>query len=144
MNTVSDLLDSKGPDVIVTSPDASVQEAAVLMKSANVGATIICRENTILGIFTERDLLNRVVSEGLNPDKTSISKVMTSPVVSVALNTPIKICLDMMLTGHYRNLAVTENGVLLGQVCLPSVLTAYALSEALDEKSQNSHKSKKS
>lgn len=135
MPTVEKILMSKGPDVIVVSPETTVFDAVVLMKEAGVGATIICQDDQIKGIFTERDLLKRVVAESVSPEKSEICDVMTTPVASVSPQTPAKVCLDMMLTGNYRNLAVTQKGVLVGQVSLPGVLSACEIAQYVHQQS---------
>ena len=124
MSTVEHILMTKGPDVITVSSEATVIEAVKLMCEADVGATIVSDDNGISGIFTERDLLKRVVAAGKNPQDTKVVAVMTHSVTSVSLDTPIQVCLDMMLTGKFRNIIVCNSGVLIGQVSLASVLAA--------------------
>jgi len=67
MMTVEDILMKKGPDVIVAPPQCTVLEAAKLMSEADVGSLIVRRDRQVLGIFTERDLLRRVVAAGKDP-----------------------------------------------------------------------------
>lgn len=122
MATVEDILMSKGPDVIIMSPLTTVQEAVMLMCEANVGAVVIKRQNEVCGIFTERDLLRRVVVPGRAPERTELQEVMTSPVRSVSLNTDVRECGEILTREHLRHLAIIENDALLGMVSLRDVL----------------------
>ena len=67
MTTVEDILMTKGPDVVVTSSDTTALEAARLMSRANVGSLVIKDGAEIAGVFSERDLLKRVVAAGKDP-----------------------------------------------------------------------------
>ena len=124
MATVENILMTKGPDVIVASKDTTVREAVNLMCEANVGSVIIKDGDIVEGIFTERDLLRRVVSPGHNTDATLLGQVMTSPVRSVDLSTPVSTCKDIFTHEHIRHLAIIEQNSLLGMISLRDVLTA--------------------
>jgi CBS domain-containing protein len=131
MATVEDILMSKGPDIIVASPLTTVHEAVVMMSEANVGAIVIMNKNNVCGIFTERDLLRRVVVPQRDPNQTELHEVMTYPVLSVSLNDDVRQCADIFTREHLRHLAVIENDALLGMISLRDVL-ACELAE--DEK----------
>lgn len=122
MATVEDILMSKGPDVIVTTPLTTVHEAVVMMCEAGVGAVVITDQNRVCGIFTERDLLRRVVAPRRDPNRTELHEVMTSPVRSVSLHTDVRQCGDLFTQQHLRHLAVMESDTLLGMISLRDVL----------------------
>lgn len=122
---------AKGPNVIVASKKTTVREAVNLMCEAHIGSVIIKDDNVVGGIFTERDLLTRVVSPGHDPDTTPLSQVMTSPVRSVELSTSIAKCKAIFSQEHIRHLAIIEQNSLLGVIGLRDVL-AVKLDE--DEK----------
>ncbi len=124
MATVEDILMVKGPGVIVASRDTTVREAVNLMCEANVGSVIIKDGERVEGIFTERDLLRRVVSLGRDPNQTQLGSVMTSPVRSVSLRTSVTRCKDILTHEHIRHLAIVEGGTLIGIIGLRDVLTA--------------------
>ncbi len=128
MATVEDILMSKGPDVIVATPLTTVHEAVVLMCEANVGAIVIKSQDEVCGIFTERDLLRRVVVPGRAPERTELHEVMSSPVRSVSLNTNIRECGVIFTRENLRHLAIIENNALLGMISLRDVL-AWELAE---------------
>ena len=77
MSTVRDLLARKGAAVAVP-PQATVLEAARIMGDNGFGAVLVMEDGALIGIFTERDTLRRVVAAGRDPITTAVSEVMTS------------------------------------------------------------------
>ncbi|MFP4353801.1 MAG: CBS domain-containing protein [Phycisphaerae bacterium] len=124
MNTVEQILMSKGPDVIVAVGTNTVIEAAKMMAQANVGSVIIKEGQAPVGIFTERDLLRKVVATGKDPNTTPLSQVMSSPVRTVELATPIAEASQVLTTHHIRHLAVVEENALVGMISFRDVLKA--------------------
>lgn len=122
MTTVEDVLMEKGPDVITAPPTATVYEAAKMMSEANVGSLVVRFPDGDMGIFTERDLLRRVVTTGLDPKATELSEVMTTPVLTVTIDTNIRECSDIMTREHIRHLAVVEEDALVGMISLRNIL----------------------
>ncbi|MCD4826022.1 MAG: CBS domain-containing protein [Phycisphaerae bacterium] len=123
MATVEDILMTKGPDVIVAAPSTTVHEAVTMMCEANVGSVVIKDGGDVQGIFTERDLLRRVVAPGRSTETTELSEVMSGPIASVGLATDVRTCSNTFATKHIRHLAVMEEGTLLGMISLRDVLT---------------------
>ena len=102
---------------IVTAPaDTLVTAAACAMKAAKVGALLVVADGKLAGIFTERDALFRVLAEGLNPDTTAISQVMTANPQTISPDKPFGHAMHMMFEGGFRHVPVVENGVPLGMV----------------------------
>ena len=66
-----------GQDLLYVAPSATVREAADRMRERHVGATLVLDEGVLRGIFTERDLLQRVVASGCSPETTFVAQVMT-------------------------------------------------------------------
>jgi CBS domain-containing protein len=97
-------------------PSATVFAAACLMKAKSCGAVAIARSGRLEGIFTERDLVNRVVAGGLDPAHTSLDKVMTRDPDCVRADSSVAEALRMMEDGGYRHLPVVEGGRLVGMV----------------------------
>ena len=131
MSTIGDILMIKGPDVIVADPEATVDYVAKLMAQANVGSVVIRKDHDVLGIFTERDLLKRVVAKGRDPAATPIREVMTSPVTSCRLADSVDECCRTLTEGNFRHLVVLEEGALVGMVGLRDVMAAR-LSDSQD------------
>lgn len=99
------------------SPDASVMDAVQAMSTAKVGAIAITVEGRIRGVFTERDLMRRVVAPGRDAHQTRISEVMTSPVETVSDSTSVAEAAAIMHARHIRHLAIVDGkGRFLGLV----------------------------
>ncbi len=126
MPTVEDILMAKGPDVIVIEPSATVFEAARLMADGRVGSVIVRQDGRVAGIFTERDLLQRVVAAGKDPARVTLAEVMSSPVRSCRLSDDVADCAKMLRESNIRHLAVIEDDALVGVVGLRDVLQMQA------------------
>lgn len=116
--SVADVLASKeARDIVSTKPNATVKEAAALMSSKGVGAIAIRTGGGPLeGIFTERDLLRRVVAAGLDPGATPVSKVMTPEVRSISARSTVEDALRLMALHGYRHLVVQDGSVVAGMI----------------------------
>ena len=124
MRTVEEILMSKGPDVMVATPDTTVAEAAGMMAEAKCGCLVILDAHRPVGIFSERDLLTRVVAKGKDPTDVLMRDVMTASIRSVSLQTPVRQCAKMMQEHHIRHLAIIEEGALVGMISFRDVLAA--------------------
>ncbi|MBP8134345.1 MAG: CBS domain-containing protein, partial [Zoogloea sp.] len=76
----------------------------------------------LTGLFTERDVLNRVVAKGLDPDKTPLSAVMTEKQLTATADKPLSHALHMMFEGGFRHVPVVENGKPVGMVSARNAL----------------------
>ncbi len=124
MLTVEDILLAKGPDVMVATSTTTVLEATRQMAEAGVGSVVIEDNAGADGIFTERDLLKRVVVAGRDPAATLLSEVMSSPVATCSLSTTVRDALNRMFEKHFRHLVVQEDGGLIGLIGVRDVLAA--------------------
>lgn len=109
--TVETVLGHKtGTDALITvDAGAMVIEAVALMASNHVGAVLIQNEDGLVdGIFTERDLLTRVVNEGRDPQSTPVSMVMTRSVRFVTPGTTVEAALALMHMNRHRHLLVID------------------------------------
>jgi CBS domain-containing protein len=95
---------------------ATVREAAREMRTRRVGAVLVAAGDRLEGIITERDMVNRVVAEGLDPDGTKLAEVMTRNPDTVGPNDTALVALRRMQDGGYRHLPVVDNGHLVGIV----------------------------
>lgn len=95
---------------------ASVRDAAIRMRDRQVGAVLVTRGSNLDGIFTERDVLNRVVAVGRDPDRTPLAEVMTRNPQTIGPDELATDALRYMCEGGYRHLPVVENGQLVGIV----------------------------
>ena len=110
MSHVSDILESKGRDVLSTHADTTVLDAIRMMVGANVGALLVTVEDRPTGIFTERDYLRRVTLEGRDETTTPVREIMSSPIVYVSPDTSIDECMGVMTERRIRHLPVLTDG----------------------------------
>jgi len=103
--------------------DASVLAAVREMAKQEVGAVAITKDDVLVGVFTERDLMLRVVVEGKNPETTPVSEVMTKDVVEADTGLSHGDTLRLMLKKNFRHLPVVdENRKVLGMISLRTLL----------------------
>ena len=102
---------------IVTAPStASVRDAARLMKRNQTGALLVCEDDRLVGVFTERDALFRVTAEQRDPATTLLAEVMTPSPQTIGPDRPLGHALHMMYEGGFRNVPVVEDGAPIGLV----------------------------
>ena len=118
MTTVSQILDRKGGMVLSVEIGETVFDAISLMAEVNIGAVLVQQDDTISGIFTERDYLQKVALKSLSSREIKVGDVMSSPVITADPDDSIQKCMETMTTCHCRHLPVVENGNLLGIVSI--------------------------
>ena len=106
MTTVNDILMMKGRHVVSIDEARSVLEAARLMNERGIGGVVVTKEGSMVGIFTERDILRRVVSKERDLKATSIREVMTSQVVTCRPDESVEECIRLMTAQRIRHLPV--------------------------------------
>ena len=129
MSRVSEILENKGGMVLSVSAEETVFTAISLMAQVNVGAVLVQKDDTISGIFTERDYLQKIALKSRSSQETPVGEVMTTPVISADPNDSIQQCMETMTTCHCRHLPVVEDGKLLGIVSIGDLVK-----KMLDEK----------
>ena len=98
--------------LVVAPPEASAADAAVLMKDGNVGAVLVVEDGRLVGIFTERDAVYRVMAAGRDPRRTTLAEVMTRDPVTLETNDKIAFALHKMNVGGYRHIPILFQGKL--------------------------------
>jgi len=116
MSRIRDVLAKKGTEVVTVSPDATTLDAVDLMNERRIGALCVIDGRTLVGVFTERDLLNRVVGKRLNPASTRVADAMTSEVITCGLEGETDDCAAVMSHKRIRHLPVVEGGKLVGMI----------------------------
>jgi CBS domain-containing protein len=122
MATVESILGRKGRDVVCVAASESVLNAATIMNERGIGGVVVTDDGEMVGIFTERDVLRRVVAENRDPSETLIRDVMTSPVVSCRPDTPLEECSAAMTGRRVRHLPVLDESGLSGIVTSGDIL----------------------
>ena len=128
MPTVRDILAKKGSDVITVAPKETVLHAAELMNERGIGGLVVAEGARPVGIFTERDILRRVVAPRRDPAATKVAEVMTTPVTACGPDTPVEECAAMMTAKRIRHLPVVGERGLAGVITIGDVL-AFQVSE---------------
>lgn len=112
-----------GRVVVYISPTATVRETTEIMDRHNVGSVLVMNDDQkLVGIFTERDLLKRVVAAGLDPDQTVMSQVMTKEVIVVDAFTRAEDVFQLMDQKKCRHIPVAEGDRILGVISLRDLL----------------------
>lgn len=127
-NPLSDILRHKGSRVSHVTPESTVQDAVKQMNRERVGALLVMVGDTIVGIFTERDLLSRVVAEDRSPVKTLVGDVMTTEIVAVKPTRTVGEAMQIVSEKRVRHLPVVEDGRLLG-IISSGDLTRWTVAE---------------
>jgi CBS domain-containing protein len=122
MSLVRDVLATKDASVCTIGPDKTVLDAAVLMNHCRIGALVVLDGEKIAGIFTERDVMNRVVAEKKDAETTTVREVMTTKVAFCEQDTTLETCRGVMTKHKIRHLPVVENGKLLGMISSGDIL----------------------
>lgn len=112
----------KAVEVVTLPPNATVLEASKKMTERLIGSILIVEGENLVGIFTERDLLNRVVSAGLSPQATLLSQVMSKNVRTVDLSESVEAVFQRMETTKCRHIPVVEGKKLVGVVTMRNIL----------------------
>jgi CBS domain-containing protein len=102
--------------LVVAAPQTSVAEAARLMKEGKVGAVLVVEKEQLVGIFTERDAVCRVMAPGLDPASTALSEVMTRELKTVAPDETFGYALLLMFENGFRHAPVVDHGRPVGVV----------------------------
>jgi CBS domain-containing protein len=123
MESIRELLDAKPRQgFVATVPDATVREATILMNDHGIGSLLVIRSHRLVGIFTERDVLRRIVAEGRAPDMTLVGDVMTRDVVCCTPDTDVEEVADLMRCRRVRHVPVINaGGEVLGLVSIGDI-----------------------
>ena len=120
MAQVYDLV--KNRKVLSFDADRTVLEAARYMMEHNIGAVPVLRNHELVGIFSERDVMNRVVAAGRMPGTTKISEVMTSSPKTVSVTETVENCMFLMREFGFRHLLIVDGKELKGLVSLRDII----------------------
>jgi CBS domain-containing protein len=114
--TLGNLLYEQNPMIHSVNPTVSVTECVKRMNELRIGAMLVMENDKLVGIFTERDAITRVLGAGLDPAATKVSSVMTNDPVFVSTSTSLEEALSIVNSRRIRHLPVIENDKVLGMV----------------------------
>ena len=127
MRTVQDIVAVKGNEVVTISPQITALEAATRMSERNIGSLVVMDEGRLVGVVTERDILQRVVAQGRNPGATRVDEVMTSEIVCCRMHTTLEEASGVMKNRRLRHLPiVSEAGELQGLISIGDLNAAQS------------------
>jgi CBS domain-containing protein len=129
MATVRDLLAMKGTHVLCISPGATVLDAAVLMNDHKVGSLVVIDSGRVCGVFTERDVMQKVVGEQRDPSITPVHEVMTTEVVCCKMHTTVDEARGVMKNRRIRHMPVVDDDGRLGGMISIGDLNAHEASD---------------
>lgn len=118
MGTAERLVSIKGSEVASLPPRATVLEAAQLMNDRHIGSVVVVTKGRLAGIFTERDVLRRVVAEQRDPAATRLSEVMTTPVACAAPHTTLNEIRREMRDKGIRHIPVVDGRKVAGMISI--------------------------
>lgn len=124
MPNAESVLEKKGREVATVDRADSVLVAAQEMNRRRIGAVVVRDGDRVVGIFTERDILNRVVAAGLPPGETAVGAVMTCPMAVCRRDTKLAECKSMMSQKRIRHLPVVEEGRLYGMISIGDIMAS--------------------
>jgi CBS domain-containing protein len=119
------------PGVVAVRPDASLVEAAQLMRAQNIGDVVVAEGQHVIGVLTDRDIAVRAVADGADPLTVSAQSVCTPDPVTVAPNDPVSAAVTLMREHAVRRLPVLEGGLPVGMVSLGDLAEAQDPASAL-------------
>ncbi len=128
MPTVQELLQTKDGAMLTTTPDVTVLAAAILMNERGTGSVLIMENDQLIGIFTERDLMRRVVAMVKDPASTPLREVMTTALVTCTPEASVSDCGTLMSERRIRHLPVIVNDKVVGVITTGDLL-AHELME---------------
>ena len=108
--------------VIHAAPSATVFDVAALMSEARIGCIPVLDGESLVGIFSERDLMTRVIVEGKDPHTTPVGSVMTREVTTASLDDRVERCLDKMHGRGCRHLPVVADGRVIAMISMRDLM----------------------
>ena len=122
MNTVKEFLASRTKSLVTTTEDTPVTEAVSMMTRDNIHSLMVMKDDQMIGIFTDRDYVHKIVSIQRDPAQLKVGDVMTKEVTTVSPDASIKACIELMHDGKFRHLPITEAGQVIGMISMTDVM----------------------
>ncbi len=133
-NAIRDIV--RNQKILALSPETSVRAAARAMADRNVGSVMVVEDGKLVGIFTERDALVRVLAAGLDPATTKLSAVMVREVITIGPDRSLVNALHRMHDNGFRHMPVVDNGVPIGMVSLRDALASDLIQFEAEEETK--------
>ena len=137
MKTAGEILKEKNREMVCISSDKTVRDAIRLMNDNNIGAVLVKKNDQIVGIWTERDLLHDMNLPRFNPDTDLIEDYMTTGLYKISNDTSILKINEMFLGLFIRHILVEKDGIYIGLLSIGDVLRATLMEQDRQIKSLN-------
>lgn len=124
MQQVRHLLEGKGRAVYAVGPDASVYDAVRQMAEKNVGALVVMKGDTLVGIVSERDYARKVILKDRSSRDTPVAEIMTASVITVSVDATVDDCMRLCTDGRLRHLPVLDGESMVGIVSIGDLVKA--------------------
>ncbi len=118
---ITAILERKGKNVFSVPPASTIADAVAEMNRHRVGAILVIDEGRLVGIFTERDVLRRVVGAGVDASRTSVADVMTTGVITITPDASIEETMVLFTEKRCRHLPVIDGGKLVGAISIGDI-----------------------
>lgn len=130
MSRVSDLVQDR--ELFCVEEDASVTDAARQMADLHVGAIVVMHREELCGVFSERDIMRRVIVDSRDPRQTRVRDVMTTDVVTVDECAALEEAMELMQVNNCRHLPVTRDNRVVGFLSMRDLMN-YELASKTEE-----------
>jgi len=118
---VSALIERKGSAVHAVASTITVADAVAEMNKKKIGCVVIIDAGRIVGIFTERDVLRRIVGDGVDAKTTAVGDVMTKDVITIPPNTTVEQTMVLFADKRCRHIPVVDSGRLVGLISIGDI-----------------------
>ena len=119
---ISDILRFKGSDVVTIGPDAAVADLLTELATHNIGAIVVVRDEQVIGIVSERDIVRRLHDHGSSVLDETVGEIMTTAVIACAPTDAVDLVAAAMTDKRVRHLPVLDHGRLAGIVTIGDVV----------------------
>ena len=124
MQTITQLLHSKGNQIFSVEPTDSVLKAIEIMATRHVGALLVMSRDSLIGIISERDYARKVILKKRSSHDTPVGDIMTSPAVTVTPSDTVHHCMQLMTERRFRHLPVIDAGRVVGVLSIGDLVKA--------------------
>ncbi len=124
MNTVKQILETKGNQIWSVNPNETVYNALEIMSAKETGALVVMDRDKLVGILSERDYARKVILKGASSLKTSVRDIMTTKVAYVTSEKTVEECMALMTNKRCRHLPVMDDNQLIGVLSIGDLVKA--------------------